>query len=167
MGALSARGIILGQAEDSFCQARLKELDALAPPDPTWSRKAFFFREKNGLLCRRSMYGRETQVAIPEALKKRLLIHQHQSVLAGNPGSRRMYNTLRRYVYWPTMVVDVHKHVERCPACAKNSLSERKHTTLMKLFPADKPFSGLAMDHCPPLKGGISTFWSSVTGSLS
>jgi len=35
MGALTAREIILGQAEDAFCQARLKELDALSPPDPT------------------------------------------------------------------------------------------------------------------------------------
>jgi len=40
-----------------------------------------------------------------------------------------MYDTLRRYVYWPTMVVDVYKHVEQCPACAKNRLSERRHTS--------------------------------------
>jgi len=96
-------------------------------------------------------------VVIPEALKKRLLIHQHQWVLAGHPGSRKMYNTLRRYVYWPTMVVDVYKHVEQCPACAKNRLSERKHTTVMKLFTTDEPFSGLAMDLLGPLptsKGG-------------
>ena len=147
----------VAQAKDAFCQARLKELDALSPPDPTWSRQAFFFREKNGLLCLRSVYGRETQVVTPEALKKRLLTHQHQSVLAGHPGSRKMYNTLRRYVYWPTMVVDVYKHVEQCPACAKNRLSERKHTTVMKLFAADEPFSGLAMDLLGPLptsKGG-------------
>jgi len=45
-------------------------------------------------------------VVILEALKQRLLRYQHQSVLAGHPGSRRMYDTLRRYVYWPTMVVD-------------------------------------------------------------
>jgi len=123
MGAMSAREIILGQADDAFCQAMLKELYALSPPDPTWSRQALFFREKNGLISRRSMYGRETQVVIPEALKKRLLIHQDQSVLAGHPGSRRMYNTLRRYVYCPTMVVDLYKHVQQCPACAKNRLS--------------------------------------------
>jgi len=101
----------------------LNELDVLSPPDPKWSRQAFFFREENGLLCRHSVYGRETQVDIPEALKQRLLRYQHQSVLAGHPGSRRMYDALRRYVYWPTMVVDVYKHVEQCPACAKNRLS--------------------------------------------
>jgi len=55
------------------------------------------------------------------------------------------------------MVVDVYKHVEQCPACAKNRLSERKHTTVMKLFTTDEPFSGLAMDLLGPLptsKGG-------------
>jgi len=156
-GVLSARDIILGQAEDAFCQARLKELDTLSPPDPTRSRQEFFFREKNGLLCRPSVYGRETQVVIPEAQKKRLLTHQHQKVLAGNPGTRRMYNALRMYVFWPTMVVDVYKHVEQCPACAKNRLSEKTHTTVMKLFTADEHFSGLAMDLLGPLptsKGG-------------
>jgi len=107
--------------------------------------------EKNGLLCRHSLYGRETQVGIPEALKQRLLRYQDQSVLAGHPGSRRMYDTLRRYVYWPTMVVDVYKHVKQCPACAKNRLSEIRHTSTMKLFPALEPFSGLEMDLLGPL----------------
>jgi len=90
-------------------------------------------------------------VVIPEALKQRLIRYQHQSVLAGHPGSRRMYDTLRRYVYWPTMVVDVYRHVEQCPACAKNRISERRHTSTMKLTPALEPSSGLAMDLLGPL----------------
>jgi len=151
MGALTDGEIILGQAEDAFCQERLKELDDLSLPDPKWRRKAFFFREKNELIFRHSVYGRDTQVVIPEALKQRLLGYQHQSVLAGHPGTRRMYDTLRRYVYWPSMVVDVYKHVEQCPACAKNRLSERMHTSTMKLLPALEPFSGLAMDILGPL----------------
>jgi len=90
-------------------------------------------------------------VVLPEALKQRLVLYQHQSVLAGQPGSRRMHDTLRRYVYWPTMVVDVYKHVEQCPACAKNRLFERRHTSTLKLFPALELFSGLAMDLLGPL----------------
>ena len=155
MGALSAQEFILGRVKDDFCQARLK--DSLPPPDPTWSPQAFLFWEKNGLLCRRSVYGRETQVVIPEALKERLQKHQHLSVLAGHPGSGRTYNTLRRYAYWPTMVVDLYKHVQQCPTCAKHRLSERTHTTVLELFTADEPFSGLAMDLFGPLpasKGG-------------
>jgi len=34
LGTLTAREIILGQAEDAFCKERLKELDDLSPPDP-------------------------------------------------------------------------------------------------------------------------------------
>jgi len=96
-------------------------------------------------------------VVMPEALKQRLLRYQHQSVLAGHPGSRRMCDTLRWYFYWPTMVVDVYKHVEQCPACAKNRLSERRHTSTIKLFPPLEPLSGLAVDLLGPLttsKGG-------------
>ena len=90
-------------------------------------------------------------MVIPEALRQRLQRYQHESVLAGHPGSRRMYGTLRRYAYWPTVVLDVYEHVEQCPACAKNRLSERRHTSTMKLFPALEPFSGLAMDLLGPL----------------
>jgi len=50
LGALTAIESILGQAEDAFCKERLKELDVLSPPDPKWSQKSFFFREKNGRL---------------------------------------------------------------------------------------------------------------------
>ena len=94
-------------------------------------------------------------MVIPEALKQRLLRYQHQSMLAGHPGSRRVYDTLRRYVYWPTMVVAVYKHVEQCAAFADNRLSERRHTFTMKLFLALEPFSGLSMD----LPGPLTTSW--------
>ena len=79
-------------------------------------------------------------------------------------------DTLRRYVYWPTMVVDVYKHVEQCPSCANNRLSERRHTSTMKLFPALEPFSGLAMDFLGPLTTSrvvTNMYGSYVTGSPS
>ena len=39
----------------------------------------------------------------------------------------------------------MYKRVEQCPACAKNRLSEKKHTTVMNIFTAEEPFSGLDM----------------------
>jgi len=81
-------------------------------------------------------------VVIPEAQKQRLLRYQHQSVIAGNFGTRRMNDTLHQYFYWATMVVDVYKHVEQCPACAKNRLSERRHTSTMKLSQLSSPSRG-------------------------
>ena len=85
-------------------------------------------------------------MVISEALKQRLLRSQHQSVLAGHPGSWRMFDTLRLYVHWHTMIADVYKHVEQCHACSTNLLSEWRHTSTMKLFPALEPFSGPAVD---------------------
>jgi len=57
-----------------------------------------------------------------------------------------MYDTLRRYVHWPTVVVDVNKHVEQCLECEKSRLAERRHFSMKKLLPVLEPFSGLAMD---------------------
>jgi len=62
-----------------------------------------------------------------------------------------MYDTLRQKKKRPTMVEDVYKHVEHCPACTKYRVSERRHTYTMKLFPALEPFPGLAMDLVGPL----------------
>jgi len=62
-------------------------------------------------------------VVIPEALKQRLLRYEHQRVLTWQSGSRRIYEALRRYIYWPAVAEDIYKHVKQCPACAKNRLS--------------------------------------------
>lgn len=35
----------------------------------------------------------------------------HEPPLAAHPGAREMYSSLRRGVYWPTMVADVYVHV--------------------------------------------------------
>ena len=61
-------------------------------------------------------------MVIPEALKQRFRRYPQQSVLAGHPGSWRMYDTLCRYVYGLAMVVDFYKHVEQCHACPKNRI---------------------------------------------
>jgi len=128
MGALSAQEKILGQAEDTFCQERLKELDVRSPPARKWSRKSFFFREKNGLPCRHAIYGRETQVVIQQARKQRRLQYEHQSVLAVHPGSWKMYDTLDRCVNRPTLVVDVNKRRGAMPrVCEAPPLREEAY----------------------------------------
>jgi len=85
------------------------------------------------------------------ALKQRLPKYEHKSALAEHPGSQRMYDTLRRYFYWLTIVVHIYKHVEQCRARAKNRLSERRRTSAMRLCPAREPLLGLEMDLLGPL----------------
>lgn len=48
------------------------------------------------------------------------------------------------------MVAHVYAWVAKCPGCAKNRLQERRHTSLMRHFPATESFSGLAMDLLGP-----------------
>lgn len=151
LGPISVEELIKAQSEDSFCQDRRKEWDSVPPPDPKRARKAFFFDDKEGILCRKSFFLDSSQLVIPESLKDRLMTSNHEPPLAARPGARRMYSTLRRGVYWPTMVADVYGHVSRCTGCARNRLDERKHTSMLKLFPATEPFASLAMDILGPL----------------
>lgn len=48
------------------------------------------------------------------------------------------------------MVAHVYARVAKCPGCAKNRLQERRHTSLIRHFPATEPFSGLGMDLLGP-----------------
>jgi len=143
--------MLFGQAEDAFGQVRMKELDVLSPPLSKRSPQAFLFREKSGLIFRHSTYGPNTQETIPEALKQHLWPHEHRSVLAGHTGSRRLYETLRRYFFWNMMGVDINTRVAQCPGCAKSHFTERKHAFMMKLLSALEAFSRLEMDLLIPL----------------
>lgn len=151
LGPITVEELIRAQAEDTFCLERRKEWESVPPPDPKWARKAFFFENEEGILCRRSFFLDTTQMVIPSSLRERLMTYHHELPLAAHPGARRMYATLRRGVYWPTMIVDVYKHVSQCTGCARNRLDERRHTSTLKLFPANEPFASLAMDILGPL----------------
>jgi len=48
MVALSAKYIFLGQAEDAFCQERLKELDVFYHPTPSGNGKPSSFERRMG-----------------------------------------------------------------------------------------------------------------------
>lgn len=136
------------------------EWDTVPPPDPKWARKAFSYKNEEGVLCRKYFCLDTTQVVIPEALKGRLMTSHHEPPLGAHPGARKMYSTLRRGVYWPAMVADVYGHVARCTGCSRSHLDERKHTSTLKLFPATQPRASLAMDILGPLpeSGGGQKF---------
>jgi transposase InsO family protein len=68
-----------------------------------------------------------------------------------HPGAHRMFRTMRRSFYWPHMAEDVYETVRQCEACARNRISERRHTNFLKLFPAKGPLESVAMDILGPL----------------
>ena len=87
-----------------------------------------------------------SQIVIPQNLKPRALYISHNAKLAAHPGGRKMYATLRRFLYWPSMAADVYAVPRNCVLCAKNRISLRKHRNFLKLFPARAPLEFLAID---------------------
>jgi len=79
-------------------------------------------------------------VVAPHSLVADVLKREHSSLLGGHPEETKMYRTLRRRYYWPSLAVDVFSWVAACGTCAKNRLKEVRSSSAMRLFPATEPF---------------------------
>jgi len=71
--------------------------------------------------------------------------------VAAYPGMNRMYYTMRKAYYWPSMVTDMHTTITKCTTCAQNRLALRRHTTSLTLFPATEPLTELSVDIFGPI----------------
>lgn len=98
----------------------------------------------DGLLIR--FIGETTRIVVPVTLRQRVLHMGHHPKWAGHPGGRKMYYTLRRDWYWPSLALDCYSTVRACTTCAKTRIQLRKHTTHMKLFPSYSPIDFVAID---------------------
>jgi len=96
-------------------------------------------REGVDVLCRMSKLDSRIQLCIPSSLRSRVLKMEHYIPMAGHPGSRKMYTTLRRNYYWPSFSVDVKDVVQKCMECTSERLNLRKKTKHTTLFPAEGP----------------------------
>lgn len=132
------------QARDEFCKdilLRLEKEDV----------KAYSVNQK-GLLVRVSPVDRSEQIVVPLVLLQKVLHLSHYPRMMGHPGGTRMYHTLRRAYYWPSMAVDVYGTVRVCTSCSKERVTLRKHKSFMKLFPATAPLEFVAVDILGPLR---------------
>ncbi len=62
-----------------------------------------------------------------------------------------MYLTMFQEYYWPSVVIDVYSTVRRCMSCAKDQIYLKKHTNLLKMFPAQAPLESVALGLLGPL----------------
>ena len=131
------------QAKDEYCKYIRQEI-AEGNDDR-------FMIDQHGVLTRRSPLDQSLQMIVPESLRERLLDVAHSAPTSAHPGRSKMYQTMRRHFYWPSMTVDIHQWVDRCDACARNRIKEQKHVYKMKLFPPSKPLEYVAMDILGPL----------------
>eukprot|EP00171_Calliarthron_tuberculosum_P001622 IDg1622t1 len=90
------------------------------------------------------------QIVVPETLRLRALNLFHRPVMAGHPGGKKMYTTLRRTLYWPGMALDCYQHVRSCPECARERVRLRRYATELQLFPPSAPLDSIAMDLLGP-----------------
>jgi len=90
-------------------------------------------------------------VVATKSLTKDILQREHSSPLDARPCATRMYQTIRRRYYWPSLVADVFGWVAACPTCAKNRLMETRSTASMRLIPAKEPFVAVTSDLLGPL----------------
>ena len=140
---LTVEELIKVQAEDDEC-LKLKQKILSGDSTP-------FHEDERGLIVRVATIDQAHQIYAPKILRPRILLLAHYPRLAGHPGGTRMYQTLRRTFYWPSMALDVFNTVRQCSPCAKERLSLRKHSKFLKLFPAQRPLEFVAIDILGPL----------------
>jgi hypothetical protein len=58
---------------------------------------------------------------------------------------------MRRSFYWPHMAEDVYETFRQSYACARNRISERRHTNFLQIFPAKWPLESVSIDILGPL----------------
>lgn len=86
------------------------------------------------------------QIVIPHSLKSRVLHLAHYSQLSGHPGGTKLYLSLRRDFYWPTLAMDCHATAKLCATCARNRVKLWKKKKPLKLFPAKAPLEYVSID---------------------
>ena len=107
--------------------------------------------DAKGLLVRTSPLDKCAQIVAPEGMRKRIMYFVHKSVHAGHSGSSRIYSTLRRSYYWPSMAGDVQDYVANCQSCLRTKSTQYRPRHKLRLFPATKPLAFVALDLLGPL----------------
>jgi len=84
--------------------------------------KDCFRGEHHDLYCR-TPYG--NQLVLPKLLRVRFLTLAHHATVAAHPGMKRMYHTMRKECYLPSMVTDIHTTITKCTTFAQKRLALR------------------------------------------
>ena len=135
--------IVQAQASDPDCPEfkRRLETDSSLP----------LVENYNCVLCLLAPKDHSEQIVLPKSLRERALLLGHYPPMSGHPGGSRMYQTMCRTFYWPSMAMDVYNTVRQCSSCAKERIALRKHSSFLRLFPAQKPLEFVAIDILGPL----------------
>ncbi len=105
------------------------------------------FTLKDDVLCRlgTSAKTQVTQVVIPSSLIETVLKLLHDTPSAGHPSRDRTLFMARAKYYWPTMRLDIERHIARCLSCAETKGTIHTAPILEYPLPAG-PFDVVGID---------------------
>jgi len=92
----------------------------------------------------------QLRLCIPTVMRKQLLREVHDGKLGAHPGTTRMYDKLREYAWWPSMLYDVNRYVTNCAVCQQTKWSKISATPQPMSLPS-APWSHISIDHVGPL----------------
>ena len=85
-------------------------------------------------------------VVIPASLRADLLTQAHQGRFAGHLAEKKVYDRLRRYVWWRGMRGDIHDHCRSCLVCVSRKGGHRSLKPPLQPIPVGGPFHRVAVD---------------------
>lgn len=132
--------LIFKQVRDSYCKATSLQLD----------HNSEFPASHCKLLMRRSTVDKATQIVVLASLRNYILRLAHHPSIAVQPGQSKLYDMLRRKMFWPHMANDLYETVAKCASCIKKGC-KFKNTKPFPTFPAADVLHFVAMDILAPL----------------
>ena len=97
---------------DDLVQAQASDPDCLEFKRRLETDSSLLFAENDkGVFCGLAPKDHSEQIVLPKSLRERALLLGHYPRMSGHPGGSRMYQTMRRTFYWPSMAMDVYNTV--------------------------------------------------------
>lgn len=112
---LEIKELVFERAQDIFCselRRRFGDGEGIEIP---------LIEKKKGLRARK-IY-EVGQIVVPSSLRSQVLHLSHRSKTGGNLAGNKLYHTLRKLYYWPSLALDGYGTAPGCTACAQNRMS--------------------------------------------
>ncbi len=118
-----------------------------------------YFTLKEDVRYRTATVGKTkvTQLVIPSSLVETILKLLHDAPAAGHPGHDKTLSMDRAKYYWPTLRLDIEKHIAHYLSCAETRGTTKTAPILEYPLPAG-PFDVIGIDllQLPPSHQGFS-----------
>jgi hypothetical protein len=85
-------------------------------------------------------------------LRHNILLHFHDSPMAGHPGIDKTFDLIQQQLAWPKLAEDIKKYVNSCLKCQQNKpIRTNRAAPLQPLEVADAPWKSISYDLIGPL----------------